>query len=64
MDLICIKSSPNKDSVAIVQGHAEWFVRVVENGNQHTDSYRCETAAEARAESDRVRLRLLRVERL
>lgn len=64
MDLICIKSTPHKNSVAIVHGHAEWFVRVVENGYQHTESYGCETVAEKRAERDRARLHLKHVERV
>lgn len=64
MDLICNKSRPHKDSVAIVCGHAEWFVRVVENGRQNTESYGCETAAETRAKRDRIRLCLKHVERL
>ena len=64
MDVICIKSNSPKDSVAIVHGHAEWFVRVIEHGYQHTDSYGCETEAERRAERDRIRLHLKQVERL
>ena len=64
MDLICIKSNPYKDGVAIVRGHAEWFVRVIENGCQRTESYGCETDAEKRAELNRIRLNVERIERL
>lgn len=64
MDQICMPSSPHSDSVVIVRGHVQWFVRVVENGCQHTDSYACEAAAERHAEGDRIRLRLNHVVRM
>ena len=64
MDQICMPFNSPPNSVAIVHGHAEWFVRVIERGYQHTDSYGCETEAEKRAEGDRIRLHLKRIERL
>ena len=64
MDQICISSCPNGNSVAIVHGHGEWFVRVIENGFQRTETYDCKIAAENRAEGDRKRLGLEHVERV
>jgi hypothetical protein len=41
-----------------------WFVRVVENGVERSESYCCEADAMAHAERDRSRLNLEGIERI
>ena len=56
--------SPQPSSISIVSCHGEWFVTIVENGVQVTDTYASEAKAIRSAEVGRVRLGLKHVERL
>lgn len=56
--------SPYQPSISIVSCHGEWFVTIVENGVQVTDTFDTEYNAIRCAEVGRVRLGLKQVERL
>jgi hypothetical protein len=56
--------SANPNLVEVVEAVGEWFVRVVENGKEHTSSFELESYALAFAEGQRLRLNLDRFVRL
>jgi hypothetical protein len=54
----------NLTYVEVVEACGEWFVRVVEQGNETTTSFELETFAMAFADGQRIRLGLERITRI